>query len=99
MDKKQIKEADFTKEADIFKAIGHPVRLKIVFGLLMDECCVKDIWECMDLPQALVSQHLSLLKNKGIVASTREGNRTIYRVDNPLVVKAISNIDLKSVND
>lgn len=95
MDKKQIKGTDFSKEADIFKAIGHPVRLKIVFGLLMNECCVKDIWECMDLPQPLISQHLSLLKNKGIVTSTREGNKTIYRVDNPLVVKAIGLIDPK----
>jgi ArsR family transcriptional regulator len=80
MDAETIKKTDFSKEADILKTIGHPVRLKIIAGLLQSECCVSDIWSCLDLPQAVVSQHLSILRNKGIVLGRREGNKMIYNV-------------------
>ncbi len=89
MDIEKIKEADFSKEADILRTIGHPVRLKIVVGLLESECCVKDIWECMELPQPVVSQHLSILKSRGIVSAKREGNRIQYSVKDPFVSKII----------
>jgi len=84
-----IKKADFSKEADILKTIGHPVRLKIVIGLLENECCVKDIWECMDLPQPVVSQHLTILRDRGIVTSKRAGNKINYNVSNPFVIDII----------
>ena len=90
MDAEAIKKIDFSKEADILKAIGHPVRLKIVAGLLQSECCVSDIWGCLDLPQAVVSQHLSILRNKGIIKGRREGNRTIYNVTSPFAASLIS---------
>lgn len=72
---------DFVKEADFLKVLGHPVRLKIVAGLLEKaECCVKEMWECLEMPQATVSQHLTLLKHKGIVESYREGVNVRYKV-------------------
>ena len=90
MNKEDIKKIDFSKEADILKAVGHPVRLKIVAGLMESECCVKDIWECLDLPQPVISQHLSILKNKGLVTSKREGNRTHYRISNMMVENIVA---------
>ncbi len=90
MDAETIKKIDFSKEADILKTIGHPVRLKIVAGLLQSECCVSDIWGCLELPQAVVSQHLSILRNKGIISGRREGNRTIYNVTNPFAESLIN---------
>ena len=90
MDKKAVKQADFSKESDILKAIGHPLRLKIVIGLANDECCVKDIWECMDLPQPVVSQHLAVLRSKGIVKANRSGNRTLYRVTDETTLRLIA---------
>ena len=95
MDLDLIKEADFSKEADILRTIGHPVRLKIVVGLLENECCVKDIWECMKLPQPLVSQHLSVLKDRGIVSTKREGKKIQYSVKSPFVVRIIRNCIMK----
>lgn len=74
-------ESDFVKEAELLKVLGHPVRLKIVAGLLEKaECCVKDMWECLDMPQATVSQHLTLLKRMGVVESYREGVNVRYTV-------------------
>ena len=94
MKTEDIKAVDFSTEAEILKVLGHPVRLKIVVGLTANACCVKDIWECMDLPQPTVSNHLSILRNKGIVTAKRDGKRTLYRVTDPLtskIVKSISN--------
>jgi len=83
----------FTTEAEILKVLGHPIRLKIVAGLCTRECNVKHIWECLGLPQATVSQHLALLKHKGIIEGKREGVEVHYSVINPLAKKLISLLD------
>ena len=70
----------FDREAEILKVLGHPVRLKIVAGLMSQSCNVKKIWECLELPQATVSQHLALLKNKGIIVGKRDGVEVFYQV-------------------
>ena len=74
------KEQSFIEESEILKVLGHPVRLKIVAGLCTKECNVKKIWECLELPQATVSQHLALLKNKGIIDGRRDGVEVYYQV-------------------
>src|SRR5512139_3510449 len=75
-----VKNQNFDREADILKVLGHPIRLKIVAGLMSQSCNVKKIWECLGLPQATVSQHLALLKNKGIIDGRREGVEVFYQV-------------------
>jgi ArsR family transcriptional regulator len=87
--KKFDKTRDFDNEAEILKVLGHPVRLKIVAGLCSRECNVKHIWECLELPQATVSQHLALLKNKGIIEGKRDGVEVHYSVIHPLARKII----------
>lgn len=74
------KSISFDREAEILKVLGHPVRLKIVAGLMSQSCNVKKIWECLELPQATVSQHLALLKNKGIIVGKRDGVEVFYQV-------------------
>jgi len=83
------KSRDFDSEADIFKVLGHPIRLKIVAGLCAKECNVKHIWECLGLPQATVSQHLALMKNKGIIEGKRDGVEVHYSVVHPLAKKLV----------
>ena len=83
----------FDGEAEILKVLGHPIRIKIVAGLCAHECNVKHIWECLGLPQATVSQHLALLKHKGIIEGKREGVEVHYSVINPLAKKLISLMD------
>jgi ArsR family transcriptional regulator len=84
---------NFTTEAEILKVLGHPIRLKIVAGLCTHECNVKHIWECLELPQATVSQHLALLKHKGIIEGKRDGVEVHYSVINPLAKKLITMLD------
>ena len=83
------KTKGYSKEAEMLKVLGHPIRLKIVAGLCTQECNVKHIWECLGLPQATVSQHLALLKNKGIIEGTREGVEVLYAVVCPFVRRLI----------
>ncbi len=87
------KNRDYTAESEILKVLGHPVRLKIVAGLCSQQCNVKYIWECLGLPQATVSQHLALLKNKGIITGKRDGVEVHYSVINPLAKKIIEIFD------
>lgn len=75
-----VKDRNFDREAEILKVLGHPVRLKIVAGLMSQSCNVKKIWECLGLPQATVSQHLALLKNKGVIDGRRDGVEVYYQV-------------------
>jgi ArsR family transcriptional regulator len=81
------KQKQFEREAEILKTIGHPVRLKIIKGLMDSESCVKDIWKALKLPQATVSQHLALLKNRKIVSSERKGVTMCYSVTDDTVKK------------
>ena len=86
------KSMSFDREAEILKVLGHPVRLKIVAGLMSESCNVKKIWECLELPQATVSQHLALLKNKGIIEGRRDGVEVFYKVVNKEAESIVSSL-------
>ncbi|MDQ7785757.1 MAG: metalloregulator ArsR/SmtB family transcription factor [Desulfomonilaceae bacterium] len=89
----EIKKRDFTREAEIFKALGHPIRLKIVYGLLrIGGCNVKNMQECLGLHQATVSQHLIHLKSRGLISSTRNGLEMIYSVTEPWAERIVDMI-------
>jgi DNA-binding transcriptional ArsR family regulator len=83
---------DFDRESEILKVLGHPIRLKIVAGLMSQCCNVKKIWECLALPQATVSQHLALLKNKNIITGRREGVEVYYQVTSPEAIRIVGAI-------
>lgn len=87
VDLKKLKTMDFSEEAEILRIIGHPTRLKIICGIIEQGLCVSDIGNCLDEPQPKISQHLALLRAKGIVKAERDGLNIKYRVIHPLVVK------------
>ncbi|MCX6841147.1 MAG: metalloregulator ArsR/SmtB family transcription factor [candidate division WOR-3 bacterium] len=66
-----------------FKALGHPMRLQLVAGLLNQECNVKHMTECLGVAQATVSQQLAVLRAAGVVVHERKGNQVCYRVAKP----------------
>jgi len=76
--------------AEILKAIAHPVRLCIIKGLMNKECNVSHMQECLELPQSTVSQHLSILRAKGIIKGERNGLEITYSVVNEDVKKIIN---------
>ena len=93
-----VERTPFTDEinreinASILKTLGHPVRLKIVFTLDIQECNVKNIWECLGLEQCVVSQHLAVLKRAGIIDGKRRGSEIHYTVINPFAKRVIDTL-------
>ena len=85
MDKKDFNEIECDKISQILKVLGHPIRLKIVMGLLNNSCNVKKMWECLNLPQATVSQHLHVLKSQGILKGKRQANEIYYTIEDGFV--------------
>ena len=71
---------EYGKDSELLKALGHPVRLRMVEGLLSRECNVKKMVKALNLPQSTVSQHLGILRSRGIVKIRKEGVKTCYRV-------------------
>ena len=78
-----IDRADAERFAAAFKALGHPMRLQIVSGLLSQECNVKHMTECLGVAQATISQQLAVLRAAGVVEHERKGNQVCYRVARP----------------
>ncbi|MDR5658352.1 metalloregulator ArsR/SmtB family transcription factor [Serpentinicella sp. ANB-PHB4] len=77
--------------AELLKALGHPIRLCIVKGLLDSKGCnVTKIQDCLAIPQSTISQHLAKLKNAGIITGDRQGLEITYRVNNPIIEELIS---------
>lgn len=78
------------RDAAVIKLLGHTIRLRILSALNGRNCTVKELWELLDIEQAVVSQHLALLKNQGIVAGQRRGVRIYYEIMHPLAQSIIS---------
>ncbi len=70
----------YERWAEVVKVLGHPVRLKIIAELLTDEKSVTTICGTLHLPQPTVSQHLALLRNRGIVKDERCGSQVKYAI-------------------
>jgi DNA-binding transcriptional ArsR family regulator len=85
----------YEKVSETLKALAHPARLKIVTGLLKDECNVAQMQKVLGLPQSTISQHLRTLKNVGIIKGRREGTKTCYRVIDMRVRKIVEIINKK----
>jgi ArsR family transcriptional regulator len=82
---RRIDPAVLARAADIIKLLGHPERLKIVEVLERGEASVSEIRDAVDLPQAIVSQHLARLRGANVVAARRDGVHVLYRVIEPKV--------------
>lgn len=72
-----------------FKAMGNPTRLRILKELAGHEKCVGDVENLIGTGQANISQHLSVLKQRGIVDCRKEGNMRCYFLRHPVMVKRI----------
>ncbi|MBF0217682.1 MAG: metalloregulator ArsR/SmtB family transcription factor, partial [Candidatus Omnitrophica bacterium] len=72
---------------ELLKALAHPVRLRMVEGLIGHECNVDRIMKALKIPQSTASQHLALLKAREIVQCKKDGVKTCYRVVDRTVIK------------
>jgi ArsR family transcriptional regulator len=75
--------------AEVLKAVAHPVRLKVIELLEGGERCVGDIVRAVGGKQAITSQHLNMMRDKGILACRRERAKVYYRIENKNVIKLL----------
>ena len=74
----------YEEKAELLKALSHPVRLRIVRGLLRSGCHNVGCMEAnLGQSQSCISQHLMRLKAAGIVRAARSGNEVYYEVADP----------------
>ena len=77
----------FEKQADIAKAIAHPVRVAALEFLKNGEQCVCDIAEAVGTERSNLSKHLSIMVGVGVLTSRKDGLKVMYRIKTPCVLK------------
>lgn len=71
------------------KAMSHPLRLKILCLLGSAEVSVQEIVEAVGTSQSNISQHLAILRDKGVLRARRDANRVYYRVSDERTLQLI----------
>ena len=80
----------FQKQAEIAKAISHPLRIAIVDFLKDGEQCVCDIAEHIGSERSNVSRHLSVMVGVGVLEYRKEGLKVIYKLKTPCILDFFS---------
>lgn len=80
---------DIERASRSLKAMSHPLRLKILCTLGDQEVSVQDIVDHVGTSQSNISQHLAILRDKGILASRKDANRVYYRVSDGRTLRLI----------
>jgi DNA-binding transcriptional ArsR family regulator len=78
----------FKQQAEFCKFMANPKRLEILYLLKDNEMCVEDIAQNMEINIPNVSQHLSVMKKKGIVEVRRDGVKMYYKISNKKIIQA-----------
>ncbi len=85
----EIREELYQLHASVCKGFADPKRLILINALRDGERSVKELCEVTRIQQANASQHLAILKSKGLVSSRREGQRVYYKVTSPKINEAL----------
>lgn len=78
----------FELHAEVCKTLSNPVRLKIIIELQDSEMTVGALAKKLGIRQAHLSQHLSVLRQRGVLDSRKEGASVHYSIANPKIIKA-----------
>ena len=86
----KIDELEIEVEAEIFKAMADPCRLKILMLLREGELCVCEIMIGLDRPQSSTSHHLSILRDAGLIKERKDGRWSRYRLSEGAVIEMLN---------
>jgi len=84
------KQLLFEKQAEIIKAIAHPLRIAVVDFLKDGRQCVCDIAEHVGSERSNVSRHLSVMVGAGILSSHKDGLKVLYELKSPCILEFLS---------
>jgi ArsR family transcriptional regulator len=85
----EVREELYQLHASVCKGFADPKRLILINALREGERSVSELCEITQIQQANASQHLAILKSKGLVSSRREGQRVYYKVTSPKINEAL----------
>src|SRR5947209_1690365 len=77
-------------KADFFRALAHPIRIRILEVLGTGERSVQELQQALKLEQSIVSQQLAILRAKNIVTPRKLGTTVRYALSDPLLTKLLS---------
>ncbi|WP_099188386.1 ArsR/SmtB family transcription factor [Tepidibacter mesophilus] len=86
-------------EVKIFKALAHPIRLKIIKKLSDKKLCVCELNKDVEFSQSNLSQHLKILKDAGLLNAQKNGLWMHYSIKNTQILKSIEIIEQMVVNN
>ena len=84
------KQEQIETAAKALKSISHPLRLKILCVIGSAESCVQEIVEAVGTSQSNISQHLAILRDKGVLVTRKDANRVYYRVGDPRILQLVA---------
>jgi DNA-binding transcriptional ArsR family regulator len=77
-------------KADFFKALAHPLRIRILELLAEGDKNVNELQTLIGAEGSAVSQQLSVLRSKNIVYGTKDGNRVVYSLRDPMIIDLLN---------
>jgi ArsR family transcriptional regulator len=80
-------------KAEVFAAVGQPVRLAIVELLAAGPMCVCDIAAKVHAERSNVSRHLAVLVQAGVLSCTKQGLKMIYTLERPCILDAVKCVE------
>lgn len=89
----------FIHKVELLKAIAHPVRMMILDELAKGVKCVSDLEEFLKINQPNVSQHLTILRNNGIIGYFMDGRLRCYFLRNPFIPELLELIKKEFAED
>jgi len=82
--------ADLRPQAQVFKALGHPTRLRMVLAMADGERCVCELNTLVDCDVSTTSKHLAVLTAAGVLESEKRANKVFYRLRTPCVLRMMT---------
>ncbi len=76
----------FTQSAEVFRSLGHPTRVMVIAAIGRGERCVRELTDRAGCDMSTMSNHLSVLRQAGVLSSERRGSQVFYRVAKPCVL-------------
>jgi len=90
---KNKKSQQQIKTDRFLRVISQRNRLRILCILKKREMCVCEIWQFLDLPQNLVSHHLKVLKDLGLISSKKVGLKIFYKLNQKVIKKYLKELE------
>jgi len=84
------KQEHIEMAARALKSIAHPLRLKVLCVLGDQEACVQEIVDAVGTSQSNISQHLAILREKGVLVTRKDANRVFYRVGDKRTLQLVA---------